>query len=700
MAAASPSCARGREGCSRPRSPSLSPRRSPSPGSAEAAAAFSCRAAASPRLLALLLLLSLAVSRIHGRAPAADVRHHSQVAGVADLQSESQSSGVGASRFRQHGPPASIGGEAAVGATGARSDGAAGAAIGEWLRRSADAGAQFFPLQRAEDAPSREELHRRILQGSGMIGGGLKGKGGSRKASNETGFLPTLEYGSTLVSMANGSLGNTFVNYSTFADDNKIRLPVFPYYVDLKLGSMRQQFKMALNIFLPFTWVPCDCLHCGTARRGTASSKPFSTLSSSSLSFISCADNRCLEGSKLGYYGCNADGTPNYLNTTGLLPGDDALCVYTSFEGYFDYYEADADAGEYIGSVGHVIEDTVYLTAPDGTEVNRSITFGCGLNQQGYWGMQGWLDGSWTAGGVLGLGYRSPFLEQLTTGTRSFAVCLDQPTPTNKPAWDEKRPLQEGSSHLTIGAVGLPAGAQYSRLFYSSGMRYSHITLTTTTRAMNITDDPSSLPKGTAFLPEDAPGPPGFLFMPESFVHMLRASLLISFISNLQEMTGQTFIFNTTTKEVYRLPCFQNKKNSGDPFTVFPTVDIAFYGRSSNGTSPASHFYLKPSEYLVKVSPSRYCVLATSLPPDSFYANYIGEPGLFNKYLFFDYTNATAGWIDAPQCGATPQIPPPSPPPPPSPVSKAALASRSLAAAAVRAVITTTSTALLALSLL
>ncbi|GJP37228.1 hypothetical protein CLOM_g21659 [Closterium sp. NIES-68] len=684
MAAASPSCARAAFD-SPPRSSRLSTRRSPPPGSAAAAAAFSSRFAASPHLLVLLLLLSLAVSQTHGRAPA------SGVADVADSQSE-----VGASQGRQHDPPASNGGEAAVGATGAGSDhDGAESAIEEWLRRSAEAGAQFFPLQRAEDAPSREELHRRILAPSD-IGGGMKGKGGPQKASNDSAFVPMLEYDSTLLSTANGSLGNAFVNYSTFGDNTKIRLPVYPYYVDLKLGSQRQQFSLALNLYLPYTWVPCDCLHCGTARRGTPGSKPFSTLSSTSAAFISCADNSCITGSDYGFFGCNVEGLPNYVNTTGLLPGDDALCVYRAFASTVDYYEADYDAKSYLFSVGHVVRDTLYLAAPDGSEVNRTITFGCGSNQLGYWGMQGWQYGSWAAGGVLGMGFGASFVEELSAGTGgSFAVCLDKPTPTNKPAWNEKKLLQKGSSHLTIGAVGLPAGAQYSNISDPAGMQYSHITLTTAARSVNITDDPLQIDDPKLFMPEDATAPAGFYFMPESFVHLLRLPLFKSLRDALEAMTGQTFLLdsNSTTLIIYRLLCFENKNKSVDPFATFPTIDIAFF--SPNNASGLSHFYLKPPEYLAKVSASRYCVLATPTYPYQFYTNAIGEPGLFNKYLFFDYANSTAGWLDSPQCGATPKMPPPSPPPL-SPVSKAASTSRSLAAVII---VIARFTALLALTI-
>ncbi|CAI5463645.1 unnamed protein product [Closterium sp. Yama58-4] len=207
---------------------------------------------------------------------------------------------------------------------------------------------------------------------------------------------------------------------------------VYPYYVNLKLGSQKQQFSMLLDLQLRHTFVPCDCLHCGSARKGTVNSKPFSTLTSTTLKYISCVDQRCQGGLKSGYYGCNTQGLPNYLNVTDL-PGDDALCVYDVYAATYDYYEADTVADSYLESAGHVVEDTIYLTAPDGTEVNRSIILG-------------------------------PFLEQLSAGSDSFAVCLEEPTPTNKTGWDGKVPLQTGSSHLTIGATGLPAGANYSRM--------------------------------------------------------------------------------------------------------------------------------------------------------------------------------------------------------------------------------------------
>ncbi|CAI5974312.1 unnamed protein product [Closterium sp. NIES-65] len=780
-------------------------------------------------LLVPLLLLSLSVLRIHARhgpeIAAADAQPHSRsgipaAGGVADShggQFESQSPEVGASGGRQQGPSAASGGRR-VANTGSN-DGAA-ESIAEWKRRSAEAGAHFFPLQRAEDARSRDELHRRILASMGQ---GMKPPEASGTVSQEKGYrLPLLNYESALVSTANGTMGNTMVNYSTFLNDNQIRLPyvppchaplsarhslpcrplaaghslpatrcpplaarhslpatrcrplaarhslpatrcpplaarhslpatrcpplsltlskrtltppslsnsqaplsrstiipgpspsqqtlptfllpsfsafsphprsllppschrVYPYYVNLKLGSQKQQFSMALNVLIQDTFVPCDCLHCGSMRKGTTTSKPFSTLASTTLKYISCSDQRCMTGVDSGYYGCNTDGLGNYINTTGLLPGDDALCVYSASASGYDYYEADFDTGSYLQSVGHVVEDTVYLTAPDGTEVNRSIVFGCGVNQQGYWGMQGWQYGSWAAGGVLGLGWGSPFLWQLTgiNDPSAFAVCLEEPTPTNKTGWDGELPLQTGSSHLTIGATGLPAGASYSHI---------QMTISNATHTLNITDDPADVP---ADFPQDTT--PGFYFMPESFVHLLRYPLLIDLLDKLADMTGQDLTFYGYDKDMYRLVCFTNKNKAVDPFTAFPTIDISFL--SADNTSATSHFYLKPREYLAQIAPLTYCVMATYLPADRNYYSLIGEPALFNKYLFLDYTNEIAGWMDAPNCGAEPLLPPPSPPPP-SPVFKGDTHSSPVAAALSSAIVLATSAALLALSL-
>ncbi|CAI5513503.1 unnamed protein product [Closterium sp. Naga37s-1] len=663
----------------------------------------------------------------------------------------------------KHDLSASSGGKGAASTTGAGRDGAE--SIAEWRRRSAEAGAHFFPLQRAEDAPSRDELHRRILGG---VGGGLKGKGKSQRAAKATEYLPVLQYDSTLLSTANGTLGNTMVNYSTYLNDT-IRLPVYPYYVNLKLGSQKQEFSMALNVQLRHTFVPCDCLHCGTSRKGTANSKPFSTLSSTSLQYISCVDQRCQGGVESGYYGCNTEGLPNSLNLTDMLPGDDALCVFDVYAESYDYYEADTVADSFLESAGHVVEDTVYLTAPDGTEAHRYIIFGCGVNQLGYWGMQGRSTGSWTAGGVLGLAQGSPFLEQLTGGANSFAVCLDEPTPTNKTTWDGKMQQHTGSSHLTIGAVGLPAGASYSTVSYPTGLPYSHITLTTATRTLNITDDPANINLNkTSYMPADASEDdvPGFFFLPESFVHLIRLPLFISLWSALQNMTGNELAFPVLENDEFRLLCFENKNKAVDPFTTFPTIDIAFL--SPDDSSASSHFYLEPHEYLAQVSASRYCVLVTYLNPKNNYASYIGGNGLGSsalcslaslspapsfpfphrpsahayspaslsschstqcavllilchppitphntptnahrpsrgcstKYLFFNYTNNTLGWLQAPQCGAEPIMPPPPPSPPPSGNTPSKGATRSLSLLTAAVVVIATSTALLALALL
>ncbi|CAI5463657.1 unnamed protein product [Closterium sp. Yama58-4] len=612
-------------------------------------------------------------------------------------QFDSQSPEVGASGAR-HPSSSSVEG-ATRSTTGAGSGGAE--SIAEWKRRSAEAGAHFFPLQRAEDAPSREEIHRRILAPKGL-GEGLKGNVESSRASDVTYYpLPLKDYDSTLLSTANGTMGNTMVNYSTTVNEKKIPLVVYPYYVNLKLGSQKQEFSMAINLVISSMFVPCDCLHCGSMRKGTTYSKPFSTLASTTLKYISCADQRCMGGTQYGYFGCNTQGLSNYLDTTGLLPGDDALCVFDAKGDVgYDYYEADYyEAGSRVRSVGHVVEDTVYLTAPDGTEVNRSIIFGCGVNQQGYWGMQGWQYGSWAAGGVLGLGQYSPFLWQLTgpNDPSTLALCLEKPTPTNETGWDGKVPLQTGSSHLTIGATGLPAGASYATMDSYNGMQYSEITLTLGTGPDDfryITDDYTNLYRDPA-----DPITPGFFFMPESFVHLLRYPLFMSLVDGLKVMTGHNI--SSGKNDFYRLPCFTNKNKAEDPFTTFPTIDIAFF--SPNSTNATSHFYLKPREYLAQVSASEYCVLVTYMLSQAKYASYIGEPGLLGKYLFLDYTNATAGWIDAPTCGAEPLLPPPSPPPPspPSPVSKAATRPLSPVPAALSAaLVLATSTALLALTLL
>ncbi|CAI5513490.1 unnamed protein product [Closterium sp. Naga37s-1] len=381
--------------------------------------AISCCGASPPRcLLVSLLLLSLSVLRIHAR-------HGPEVA-VADamLQSRSIRGGDAANSHRRF-DSESKSPEVLPQYTKVAES------IAEWKRRSAEAGAHFFPLQRAEDAPSREEIHRRILAPS--VSAGVQWSGGCQEQG----------------------IAAAWQCHTRF---------VYPYYVNLKLGSQKLEFSMALDLMLQFTFVPCDCLHCGTMRKGTTYSKPFSSLSSTTLKYISCVDQRCQGGGF--FYGCNTEGLPNYLNTTGVLPGDDALCVYSAYNYVYDYYEDDSGTKSYYQSVGHVVEDTVYLPAPDGTEVNRSIIFGCGVNQHGMWGMQGWESGSWSAGGVLGLGYYSPFLWQLTGPDvpTTFAVCLEEPTPTNKTGWDGKVPLQTGSSHLTIGATGLPAGASYATM--------------------------------------------------------------------------------------------------------------------------------------------------------------------------------------------------------------------------------------------
>ncbi|CAI5974268.1 unnamed protein product [Closterium sp. NIES-65] len=586
--------------------------------------------------------------------------------------------------------------------------------------------------------------------------GGLKGKGKSQRVVKATEYLPVLQYDSTLLAKTNGTLGNTMVNYSTYLDDTSCAIPfhfpslpshslpvlppssatflpfplpfsppflpshhplssppqqrahlsllpstsVYPYYVALKLGSQKQEFSMALNAQLRHTCVPCDCLHCASSRKG---SKPFSTLSSTTLQCISCADQRCQGGVESSYYGCNTQGLPNYLNFTGVLPGDDALCVFDVYAESYDYSEADTVADSFLKSAGHVVEDTVYLTAPGDTEAHRSIIFGCGVNQQGYWGMHGRSTGSWTAGGVLGLAQGSPFLEQLTAGTNFFAVCLDEPTPTNKTSWDGKVQQHTGSSHPTIGASkdgfwllhlrlsslpSLPFTRLPSRLLrstaapilllllllsylsiiralppfvynpplpyaiaphrsYPTGLPYSRITLTTAPRTLNMTDDPANIDLNkTSFMPADASEDdvPGFFFLPESFVHLIRLPLFIS---------------------------LWNKNKEEDPFSTFPTIDIAFL--SPDDSSATSHFYLKRRKYLAQPPFTR---VSTFLP--------LSHPSLLATRLCIG--------------GAEPLLPPPSPPPSGGTSSKGATRSLSLVAAAVGVV--ATSTALLALALL
>ncbi|CAI5513486.1 unnamed protein product [Closterium sp. Naga37s-1] len=365
---------------------------------------FSCRGA-SPRLLVSLLLLSLSVLRIQARhgpeIAVADVQQPlSSLAGDAanhsHRQLDSQSPEVGApGEWRQHDASASrSGGGGAASTTGAGSG--AAESIAEWKRRSAEAGAHFFPLQRAEDAPSRDEIHRRIL-GSRGVGGGLRGRGETSRGSD-------------------------------------------PFTI-----GARSQFLLCDLPFLPPPLLPPapSRTSLSSPHQRTASSKPFSKLSSTTLKYVSCADQRCQGGLESGYYGCSTEGFNNYLNLTGILPGDDALCVYDAITDIYDNYEADVESESLIGSAGHVVEDTT-----------------------GHWGMQGWPYGSWSAGGVLGLGWYSSFLWQVTSinDPSAFALCLDKPTPTNKTGWNGQVPLQTGSSQLTIGATSLPAGASYATM--------------------------------------------------------------------------------------------------------------------------------------------------------------------------------------------------------------------------------------------
>ncbi|CAI7854416.1 unnamed protein product [Closterium sp. NIES-54] len=707
--------------------------------------------------------------------------------GVADVQPSSSISGDVANHhwpFDSQSPEPDLsarsGGKGAASTTGAGRDSAE--SIAEWRRRSAEAGAHFFPLQRAEDAPSRDELHRRILGG---VGGGLKGKGKSQRAAKATEYLPVLQYDSTLLSTANGTLGNTMVNYSTYLDDT-IRLPYAPRrptrciplaachslhfyaaaHLVLVLTSMRATLPHASASCFPLlpprpfssprtvlhispsppactrtTWrsswgrrsrssawrstcscatSSCPATACTAAPRARGRPTASPSARSPPQPYNSCADQRCQGGVESGYYGCNTEGFPNYLNTTGMLPGDDALCVYDVYAEAYDYYEADTVADSFLESAGHVVEDTVYLTAPDGTEAHRSIIFGCGVNQLGYWGMQGRSSGAWTAGGVLGLAQGSPFLEQLTAVTNSFAVCLDKPTPTSKTTWDGKMQQHTGSSHLTIGAAGLPAGASYSTLSYPTGLPYSHITLTTATRVLNITDDPANINLNkTSYMPADASEDdiPGFFFLPESFVHLIRLPLFISLWSAKQEQGGgsdQGLPVPLSRRQQRHLPLLSlasrvprpgfgfsilrsilEPSQTGDqmvhhtsPYSLSPCNTVAMLHCFSHAAFSFRHPSLSPFP------------LASTVGASCMWWWHGAEPGLFNKYLFFNYTNNTVGWLQAPQCGAEPILPPPPPSPPPSggTPSKGATHSLSLLAAAV--VVITTSTALLALALL
>ncbi|CAI5974278.1 unnamed protein product [Closterium sp. NIES-65] len=225
-----------------------------------------------------------------------------------------------------------------------------------------------------------------------------------------------------------------------------------------------------------------------------------------------------------------------------------------------------------------------------------------------------------------------------------------------------------------------------------AGMQYSHITLTTATRALNITDDPSFVPAG---FPQNAT--PGFFFMPESFVHLLRYPLSLSLCdrqSEAEAVSQDGIVLNFSL-----LLGFGNNNTAVDPFTAFPTIDIAF--PFIMNTSRTAHYYLKPREYLAQVSPSEYYMLVNSLDPGSYYNSFIGEPGLLGRYLLLDYTNQYAGWMYSPHCGAEPLQLPPSPPPPPSPVSDGATLSLSLLPAALSAaLVLATSAALLAVACL
>ncbi|GJP45898.1 hypothetical protein CLOM_g5237 [Closterium sp. NIES-68] len=481
------------------------------------------------------------------------------------------------------------------------------------------------------------------------------------------------------------------------------------YYVPLTVGSRQQRFLAQVDLLFSALWVPCDCIKCGKGRPQVPRNPPFSTLSSYSLQYLSCSDPRCVSVGLLGLepplVGCNDPDKVNPYVNTSLIPGNDPLCVYTTPLGdagpdpSYDFFDLDnttilyANASDPaigpLNSVGHVVADTLFFPGDPATAAavsavdaaadaaaaagaggaggsaaaaaaaapppvpplsNRTIFFGCGATQSGWWGQ----DSTWAPNGVVGLGPFSPLLNQLANETLSFAMCLEKPRERveNLTRWNETEGKWvvvpqvkfDGGSHLMVGPVDFPANASSTTIFpiddFYFPVTYSNSNYTMGGKLLQnqwfkVTEHDFNV----------------VVFSSTLFTHFLRPDLVKDILAAL----GYAKAFADINTDNTTLACFQSKK---DPFTTFPSIHIGF--------AEGSEFAIPASGYVTKVGTDEYCFLFKLFD----YFDIWAAPALYDKQIYINYRNFTLAWIDTPQCSKNLSFVPPLPsPPPPAPTS-------------------------------
>ncbi|CAI5513494.1 unnamed protein product [Closterium sp. Naga37s-1] len=277
---------------------------------------------------------------------------------------------------------------------------------------------------------------------------------------------------------------------------------------------------------------------------------------------------------------------------------------------------------------------------------NRTIFFGCGSAQSGWWGQQD----TWAPNGVMGLGPFSPLLKQLANESMSFAMCLEKPRPwvENVTRWNQNKlklevvPLErfDGGSHVMVGPVDFPADASRTEIHSFDGL-YIPVLLNTSYSMGN---------KVLVNHPKANEDVNVIAFSSTIFTHFLRLNLIQAILAEL----GFATAFDQMNADNTTLACFRSDK---DPFTTFPSIRIGFV--------EGSEFVVPPSGYVAQVGNKEYCFLC-----------HVGEdidiwaaPALYDKQIYINYPNKTFAWIDTPQCSKNLSFVPPPPSPPPAPAA-------------------------------
>ncbi|KAJ3672381.1 hypothetical protein LUZ60_007102 [Juncus effusus] len=171
-------------------------------------------------------------------------------------------------------------------------------------------------------------------------------------------------------SLSDSSVGDVY----SFADGNETdRIPNLGYlhYAIVALGTPNQTFLVAMDTGSDIFWVPCNCKQCAPDTSSLYGKLAFSPNASSTSKEILCGSGRC-------------DLPSNLRNP----------CVATSDECSYSIKYASYNTS----SSGVLVEDVLYLTKQDGSDVQAPIIFGCGEVQTGSFLKTG------ATNGLMGLG--------------------------------------------------------------------------------------------------------------------------------------------------------------------------------------------------------------------------------------------------------------------------------------------------------